>query len=104
MKNTGSIIGDDELDVIEEHISELCQEKQTRWNMVKTLSENINILQEVNQIKIDEWSSLSKIKAIGNRDIIDDSELDGINIDKKSLNKYRKSLEKVIDTSHLHFY
>lgn len=90
-----SIVGDDELDVIEEHINELCQEKQTRWNMVKTLSENVNILQEVNQIKIDEWSSLSKIKAIGNKEITDDTELEGINIDKKSLNKYRKSLEKL---------
>jgi len=99
-----SIVGDDELDVIEEHILELCEEKMTRWNMVKTLSENVNILHEVNQISIDEWSSLNQIKAIRIREEIYDPldadmmtgpDFEGIKIDKKSMNKYRKSLEKV---------
>lgn len=86
-----SLVGDEDLEVIEEHIRELCEEKQTRWNMVKTLSENVNSLYEENHIQIDEWSSLNQIKDIFN----DPSALRKVKIDKHSINKYRRSLKKL---------
>ena len=76
--------------MLEDHIDELRAEKQIRLNLVKSISKDANLLKEENHIKIDEWSSLNQIKKLS-----DETNADNVKLDKKTINRYRKSLEKV---------
>lgn len=87
-----SFVLEEDIDKLHLHIEELCQEKNSRLQLIESFNQDINNLQDENQIQFDEFSSLNQIKDV----YLDNEEtLKKLKIDKKSMKKYRKSLEKV---------
>lgn len=89
-----SLVEADEIEVLELHIQELLKEKQERLHTVKTFSEKVNALHDQNQLKLDEFSSLNRIKDLNHLDT------KKVKIDKGSMSKYRRSIEKVNNFMH----
>ena len=79
-----TLVGSEELEVLEEHIRELSIEKKQRLKQIKKINKDVETLFEENRIKLNEKSSLNQLKSDKNA-----------KIDKGSINRYRKSLEKV---------
>lgn len=88
--NNDSFVLEEDIDKIHLHIEELCQEKNSRLQLIDSFNQEMNILLDENQIQIDEFSSLNQIK-----DLDSSETLNKLKIDKKSINRYRKSIEKV---------
>jgi len=72
------------LEVLEEHIRELKNEEEERLNEIKTIAKDVKTLFAENRIILNEKSSLNQLHSSKKP-----------NIDKRSINRYRKSLEKV---------
>ena len=86
----------DESDLIkyENHVNNLNNEIEKRFNLLKKFNENICKISEENHLEIDIKSSLYQFK------FIDEESFQNYEIDSSSMEKYRKSMDRV--NSFLH--
>ena len=81
----------DESDLIkyENHVNNLNNEKEKRFNLLKKFNENIRKISEENHLEIDIKSSLYQFK------FIDEESFQNYEIDSSSMEQYRKSMDRV---------
>lgn len=78
---------------MEEHVNCLTNEKDKRVQLLKKFKETIVKITTENQIDLEHKSSLNQLKHF------DEHTIDDYDIDATAMDKYRKSMDKVINYS-----